>query len=273
MNRQYTIGEMAAIMGISVQTLRLYSDMGLIAPCYINPETGYRYYDSTAFSPIDRLKYLQQLGFSLAEIKDLYEKDSVSAVAQRLKQLEAQTLEEIQDKQALLENIRWYHRFFTQTQNGPAPKTPYIKYFPERAAFLVDRTHANSKEQINEQLYLHKNKAPYKQLSYRRQFVTLYQTEAFFSDKLRPFRYGIYLNAPNHPADLHIQKFPAGYYICFFSQILLGDWSCQIFRHFFKDHPLPPFIIADEYENSLFRFDQCSYEVQLFFQPAVLEQT
>ena len=40
MSRKYTIGEMAAIMGISVQTLRLYSDMGLIAPCYINPETG-----------------------------------------------------------------------------------------------------------------------------------------------------------------------------------------------------------------------------------------
>ena len=74
MGKLYSIGKTAELMGISVQTLRLYSKLGIVKPSFINPENGYRYYDATTFSTIDRLRYLQKLGFSLSEIKALYEK-------------------------------------------------------------------------------------------------------------------------------------------------------------------------------------------------------
>jgi len=39
-----SIGELAEIYNISPRTLRLYHDMGLLAPCHIDVLSGYRYY-------------------------------------------------------------------------------------------------------------------------------------------------------------------------------------------------------------------------------------
>lgn len=80
MKEMYSIGEIAKLMGLSVQTIRYYSNIGLITPCFVNPETGYRFYDAKSFSPLDRAKYLQKLGFTLAEVKDMYEKNDVGYV-------------------------------------------------------------------------------------------------------------------------------------------------------------------------------------------------
>ena len=40
----FSIGKIAALNRISISTLRLYDENGLLKPCYIDPETGYRYY-------------------------------------------------------------------------------------------------------------------------------------------------------------------------------------------------------------------------------------
>lgn len=40
-----SIGKMAKMNRISIPTLRLYDERGLLKPRYIDPETGYRYYD------------------------------------------------------------------------------------------------------------------------------------------------------------------------------------------------------------------------------------
>ena len=46
MNNDYlSIGEMAKMNHITVTTLRLYDELDLLKPVYVNPETNYRYYD------------------------------------------------------------------------------------------------------------------------------------------------------------------------------------------------------------------------------------
>ena len=49
MKELYSIGEVSEIMGVSVQTLRYYSNINLILPKYVNPSTGYRYYSVDQF--------------------------------------------------------------------------------------------------------------------------------------------------------------------------------------------------------------------------------
>lgn len=71
MQELYSIGDTAKIMGISVQTLRNYTNMNLISPQHIDNETGYRYYSFKQFHYIDRIKYLRSLGMSLAEIAEI----------------------------------------------------------------------------------------------------------------------------------------------------------------------------------------------------------
>lgn len=61
-----SIGRMAAINHITIPTLRLYDQMGLLSPRYTDPETGYRYYDIRQTSRLDMIAYMKELGMSLA---------------------------------------------------------------------------------------------------------------------------------------------------------------------------------------------------------------
>lgn len=44
-NTLIPIGKMAKANNVSIATLRLYDEMRLIKPVYIDPQTNYRYYD------------------------------------------------------------------------------------------------------------------------------------------------------------------------------------------------------------------------------------
>ena len=56
MNKLYTIGETAKLLGVSPRTLRYYDEINLIKPTYIDEDTGYRYYTFEKFHYIDRIK-------------------------------------------------------------------------------------------------------------------------------------------------------------------------------------------------------------------------
>ncbi|MCQ4735615.1 MerR family transcriptional regulator, partial [Anaerotruncus colihominis] len=68
--KRYTIGEVAALLNISPQTLRFYDNSGVVAPGCTDQTTGYRYYNYDQIGYISRVKYLQQFGFSLDEIRE-----------------------------------------------------------------------------------------------------------------------------------------------------------------------------------------------------------
>ena len=88
MKKNYTIGEVSKIMGISTQTLRYYSSIDLLKPAYVNPDTGYRYYSDDQFHFIDRIRYLQKLGMSLDEIKDILVHNDINSLIKNLTDLE-----------------------------------------------------------------------------------------------------------------------------------------------------------------------------------------
>ena len=73
----YSIGEMSELMGISPQTLRHYCNIGLIAPEFIDPDSGYRYFSFRQFHYIDRARYLLACGFHLKEIKEILDSNDV----------------------------------------------------------------------------------------------------------------------------------------------------------------------------------------------------
>lgn len=65
------IGEMAEFFQISVKAVRIYEKKGIIAPAYVDPESGYRYYTPDQLHQLAALLELKALGFSLDEIKDV----------------------------------------------------------------------------------------------------------------------------------------------------------------------------------------------------------
>ncbi|MGL5757188.1 MAG: MerR family transcriptional regulator [Paraclostridium sp.] len=71
MGKYLSIGQMAKLNNISVQTLRHYEKVELLKPSYINSDTGYRYYSMNDFNTIDLIKQCKAMGMSLEEIKEV----------------------------------------------------------------------------------------------------------------------------------------------------------------------------------------------------------
>jgi len=65
-----TISKMAALAGVSTDTLRYYEREGLISP-ESRTEAGYRLYDAAMVGRIVFIKDAQQCGFALADIRAL----------------------------------------------------------------------------------------------------------------------------------------------------------------------------------------------------------
>ena len=65
----YTIGEVAKLANVSIQTLRYYDQIGLFKPAFVDPETNYRYYKDLQLYHLDLIKSLKYIGTSLEDIK------------------------------------------------------------------------------------------------------------------------------------------------------------------------------------------------------------
>ena len=70
------IGEFSKMMQVTVKTLRLYEQKGLLQPNEVDEWTGYRYYSIAQMQRLSTIRTLQGLGFSLAEIKEIFDSDT-----------------------------------------------------------------------------------------------------------------------------------------------------------------------------------------------------
>jgi DNA-binding transcriptional MerR regulator len=78
-----SIGAFAQQTRLSPKALRLYDELGLLAPARVDESSGYRYYDSEQIERARLVASLRQLDMPLAEIKALLQLERAQA-AQRL---------------------------------------------------------------------------------------------------------------------------------------------------------------------------------------------
>ena len=75
MNNDYlSIGEMAKMNHITVTTLRLYDELDLLKPVYVNPETNYRYYDIKQNARLDLIQYMKEQQMNLKKLRNFSKK-------------------------------------------------------------------------------------------------------------------------------------------------------------------------------------------------------
>lgn len=67
----FSIGEFSRITGMTIKTLRFYHEEGLLIPSYVDPQTGYRFYNDNKIDAARLIGLLRELDFSLEEIRDL----------------------------------------------------------------------------------------------------------------------------------------------------------------------------------------------------------
>jgi DNA-binding transcriptional MerR regulator len=70
----YTIGELARRTGLSVRTIRFYSDAGVVPPTR-RTEAGYRLYDADAVARLDLVRTLRDLGVDLGTVQRVLDRE------------------------------------------------------------------------------------------------------------------------------------------------------------------------------------------------------
>ena len=90
------IGEFSQLMQVTVKTLRHYEQKGLLLPCEVDEWTGYRYYSVEQMHRLGNIRQLQRLGFSLDEIKELYEEGAYTPSVEQLNEKIEKTERQLQ---------------------------------------------------------------------------------------------------------------------------------------------------------------------------------
>jgi MerR family transcriptional regulator, thiopeptide resistance regulator len=85
---EWSIQEIARLVGTTSRTLRHYDDIGLLTPSRIG-SNGYRYYDQAALVRLQRILLLRELGLGLPAIAEVLEgqRDTSKALMMHLKWL------------------------------------------------------------------------------------------------------------------------------------------------------------------------------------------
>lgn len=103
----FTIGEFSKITGLTIKTLRFYHEEGLLVPTFVDPQSGYRYYNESQIEVARVIAFLRKLEFPLNEIK----------VILRDKGDDEQLLEVMErQKTALTEKIKGYRKVLRSLQ-------------------------------------------------------------------------------------------------------------------------------------------------------------
>lgn len=90
--KTYKIGEIAKMLGISTETIRNYEKKGLIRP--YKEESNYRYFDIIQINHLLNLQKYQKYGYTLQEVREIMEEESMQAVEMSLENKEQDLMNE-----------------------------------------------------------------------------------------------------------------------------------------------------------------------------------
>lgn len=71
LEQRLKIGEVSAISGLPVKTIRYYEEIGLLAPTVERSQAGYRLFRSHVLNRLAFIKRSQALGLSLNEVQEI----------------------------------------------------------------------------------------------------------------------------------------------------------------------------------------------------------
>jgi len=105
---KFSIGEFSKITKLSIKSLRLYHEKGILIPSEIDEFTKYRYYNEENYEKAYTIKILKEHDFSLMEIKEIL--DKCNAESDMLDQIQLK-LNEVKNK------IDRYNNIFQSLEN------------------------------------------------------------------------------------------------------------------------------------------------------------
>ena len=112
-----TIGEFSRACQVTIKTLHHYDKLNLIQPTYIDPHSGYRYYESSQVPQLLIIQRLKRYGFTLAEIQQLLSTDDKELLASKLSAQKLMLEQQLRDTHAVLQELARHLDNFERTGN------------------------------------------------------------------------------------------------------------------------------------------------------------
>ena len=102
-----------------MSSLRHYETLGLITPEYIDPATGYRYFSTRQFEPLNTIRYLRALDMPLREIADFLQNRDVETIEEKLRTQKAVLEQKQRELKLIQRKIDTRLRQLREVQRAP----------------------------------------------------------------------------------------------------------------------------------------------------------
>ncbi len=101
----FKIGEFSKLTQVTIRMLRYYDEMGLLKPAEIDTWTGYRMYSVEQIPILNKIIYLRDSGFSVAEIANALNSKDDKSLIEQLNKKYCEIEKTIQNEQEKLRKI------------------------------------------------------------------------------------------------------------------------------------------------------------------------
>lgn len=136
--RYYTSGQMAELNGVSRKTLRLYQEKGVLAPAYVDENTGYRYYTLEQIAQLDLIQKLQAIGLTLQQIGDVLAQRRPRALATLMREQAAALEKRIDQLQMSRDAALRLADSCNLMENKPPCNQTTVEWHPRRRLLHFD---------------------------------------------------------------------------------------------------------------------------------------
>lgn len=220
-----TIGDLAKRYGISVRTLRLYQEMGLLMPEHTDDFTGYRYYSPAQFPRLEMILQMKTFGIPLKNIRRILDSRNLTLyealISRRVDELDREIAERRAARSSLLKqlsSLRYVHRM-------PELETCFIEFLPRRRAYFFDippydfRDPVESEYRWKSALELIRNRLEQGDIpqSYLSQVGCCIRQEDLMANHLLCSR-AFLLAQDEEPSSLSSENLPSSIYACMFTR-------------------------------------------------------
>lgn len=133
-----SIGKMAKMCNVSIQTLRYYDKVDLIKPIFRNESNNYRYYNISQVFRVNIIKYLQYSGLSIQDIKGVLALDNYDLMEfwkQQEKEIEKEIVK-LQQSKRLIEGQQEQLHQLSIVKAIPQGET-YVRTIPEEQVVWI----------------------------------------------------------------------------------------------------------------------------------------
>ena len=148
------IGEFSKLTGLSIRALHYYEHLSLLNPAKIDLKSNYRYYSASQIKIANQIKNLQDIGFSLQDIKEILENPNSNNIQKKIDRRQ-------QEIQQQLFKLSQQQRLLTKIAKKDEILSKYhvtIKKIPQRNVISLRQkvSNAQGEHKLWNQLWLEK---------------------------------------------------------------------------------------------------------------------